>query len=43
MILKEITKLFGPGKSTVSVHEKIISALAGLVGIGLIWPSVNFF
>ncbi len=43
MILKEITKLFGPGKSTVSVHEKIISALAGLVGIGLIMAVSQFF
>jgi CBS domain-containing membrane protein len=36
MLIKEILKLFGPGQSNVSLHEKIISAAAGLVGIGLI-------
>ncbi len=36
MLIKEIAKLFGPGKSNVSLQEKIISAMAGLVSIGLI-------
>lgn len=43
MILKELVKLFGPGKSNVSLHEKIISAAAGLVGIGLIMAISQHF
>ncbi|WP_198264647.1 HPP family protein [sulfur-oxidizing endosymbiont of Gigantopelta aegis] len=36
MNLKQILALFGPAKTTVSVNEKVISALAALVSIGLI-------
>lgn len=43
MILKDIAKLFGPGKSNVSLQEKIISAAAGLVGIGLIMAISQHF
>lgn len=43
MLLKEIIKLFGPGRSNVSLLEKAISALAGLVGIGLIMAVSQHF
>ncbi len=43
MILRNILRLFGPGSSTVSVQEKAISAIAGLVGIGLIMAISQFF
>ncbi|MDX2503313.1 MAG: HPP family protein [Gammaproteobacteria bacterium] len=43
MLWKETLKLFGPGQSTVSIHEKIISALAGLAGIGLIMAVSQYF
>jgi CBS domain-containing membrane protein len=36
MNFKEIAGLFGPRKSSVSVQEKLISALAALVSIGLV-------
>ncbi|MCW8932080.1 MAG: HPP family protein [Gammaproteobacteria bacterium] len=36
MTIKETIKLFGPGQSTVSLQEKIISAVGGLIAIGLI-------
>lgn len=36
MLFSELIKVFGPGKSNVSLQEKLISAVAGLVGIGLI-------
>ncbi len=43
MIIKETLKLFGPGNSTVSVQEKLISAVAALVGIGLIMAVSQYF
>ncbi len=43
MIVKEIAKLFGPGKSNISLQEKIISAMAGLIGIGLIMAVSQFY
>lgn len=40
---KELIKLFGPHSSTISIHEKLISAIAGLIGIGLIMFVSQFF
>ena len=43
MYWKELLKLFGPRQSTVSVHEKVISAAAGLIAIGLIMAVSQYF
>lgn len=43
MIINEILKLFGPGSSNVSVLEKLISAVAALVSIGLVMAVSQYF
>ncbi len=40
---KQLVKLFGPHSSTVSINEKLISAAAGLIGIGLIMLVSQYF
>jgi CBS domain-containing membrane protein len=43
MFWKEILKLFGPLQPKICINEKIISALAGLIGIGLIMAVSQYF
>ena len=43
MYWKELLRLFGPRPTTVSVHEKALSAFAALVGIGLIMAVSSYF
>ncbi len=42
-MIKALIKLFGPGPSNVSIQEKALSALAALVGIGLIMLISQYF